>query len=104
VLLSKTRLQTLVEEATVDAYNESEQAMGFFTMIEENLRVPFLTKVLGVEATVEGVEMNEAEEVVAVCRRGAHRQRISMLELVLPSPPPDGAEWIAAYAYWRKES
>ena len=32
--LSKARLEALVEEATVDACHESEQAVGLFTMIE----------------------------------------------------------------------
>ena len=41
VRLSKARLYELIEEATVDAYDESEQRMGFYTLIEDNLRFPF---------------------------------------------------------------
>jgi len=41
----------LIEEATTDAYSESEQAGGFFAMIEENLSLPFVTRVLGQEVT-----------------------------------------------------
>ncbi len=41
IRLSKSRLDVLVAEAVVDAYNEAEQAMGFFTMIEDNLELPF---------------------------------------------------------------
>ena len=41
--ISNARLEAMVEEATVDCYNEEEQATGLFTMIEENLRVPFET-------------------------------------------------------------
>jgi hypothetical protein len=32
--LSKARLDELVKEALVDAYGESEQAAGFYTMLE----------------------------------------------------------------------
>jgi hypothetical protein len=32
--------EALIEEATVDAYNEDEQLTGLFTMIEEHLTVP----------------------------------------------------------------
>jgi len=46
----------MVEEATVDAYGESEQTTGWFTMMDEHLDVPFETKVLGARATVERVE------------------------------------------------
>ncbi len=64
--LSKIRLNGLVEQATVDAHDESEQSMGFFNMIEEYLRLPFLTNVLSMEVTVESIELTEAGEIVAV--------------------------------------
>ena len=50
--LSKAALDRLVEEAIVDCYNESEQATGLYTMIEEHLKVPFETEVLGVPVKV----------------------------------------------------
>ena len=48
----------MIEQATVDAYGDSEQITGWFTMIEENLAVPFETKVLGVPVTVERVDLD----------------------------------------------
>ncbi|HYK88841.1 MAG TPA: hypothetical protein VE398_08730 [Acidobacteriota bacterium] len=48
-----SRLDELIEEATVDCYNESEQISGLFTMMEDNLAVPFKTRLLGVEVTVD---------------------------------------------------
>lgn len=42
--LSKSKPDRLVEEATVDCYNESEQATGLYTMIEDNLQSPFETE------------------------------------------------------------
>ena len=100
--LSKAKLRALIEEATVDAYGESEQAVGFYTMIEDNLELPFQTEVLGMEVTVEAVDITGDDQVVAVCRRGAKRQRIPILDLPLPTPPPRGAEWIAAYRSWQR--
>ena len=50
--LSKAKIEALIEEGIVDCYNESEQATGLYTMIEDNLRVPFDTEVLGVPVTV----------------------------------------------------
>ena len=90
------------QEATVDAYNESEQTTGWFTMIDENLAVPFETTVLGVQVTVERVDLNESEQIVALCKRGRNRQSLPILDLPLPTPPPDGAEWIEAYRQWRE--
>ncbi|MEU0478025.1 calcium-binding protein [Streptosporangium sp. NPDC006013] len=51
--LSKAELDALVEEATVDAYNEDEQLSGFHVMLDEHLALPFQTTVLGVEVTVK---------------------------------------------------
>jgi hypothetical protein len=99
--LSKKRLAELVEEATVDAHDGSEQATGFYTMIENDLRLPFTTEILGVPVIVESIDFAGDDQLVAVCRKGTHRQRISLLDLPIPSPPPEGAEWIAAYCHWR---
>jgi hypothetical protein len=99
--ISKARLGEMIEEATVDAYGEAEQVTGWFTMIDENLAVPFETTVLGIPVTVERVALNRSEQIVAICRRGRDRQSLPILDLPLPSPPPDGAEWIHAYRQWR---
>ena len=90
----------MIEEAIVDAYGESEQIGGFYTKIEEHLAVPFETTVLGVTVSVRGVDLTERNEIVALCSRGRHRQAIPILDLALPSPAPDGADWIEAYRLW----
>ena len=92
----------MIEQATVDAYNEFGAATGWFTMIDENLAVPFETTVLGVQVTVERVDLNESEQIVALCTRGRNRQSLPILDLPLPTPPPNGAEWIEAYRQWRE--
>ena len=99
--LSKARLDELVEEALVDAYGESEQVTGFYTMMENDLRLPFETEILGMTVIVEGIDITEDHQLVAVCRKDKSKQRISLSELPLPSPLPKGAEWIDAYRYWR---
>ena len=43
--ISAARLAEMIEEATVDCGNESEQATGWFTMIDENLATPSETVV-----------------------------------------------------------
>ena len=93
-------LDKLIEEATTDAYNESEQAGGFFAMIEENLALPFLTQVLGQEVTVAKLDITKRDEIVAICARGKATQAIPILDLPMPIPRPEGAEWIDAYRRW----
>jgi hypothetical protein len=68
---------------------------------ENDLRLPFETQILGVTASVEGIDITEDDQLVAIYGKGKTKQRISLSELPLPSPPPDGAQWILAYRYWR---
>ncbi len=99
---SAARLDELIGEATVDAHDESEQVTGFYTMLEEYLAVPFQTKVLDMEVTVERIDITDDEQIVAVCARDKTRQRIPIVELPLPDPPPKGSEWIDAYRRWAR--
>ncbi|TLQ44908.1 hypothetical protein [Streptomyces marianii] len=98
--LDTAELEAMIEDATVDAYNEDEQLTGLFTMLEEHLCLPFTTPVLGVEVTVGGIDLTPDGRIVALCSRGGMRQSIGILELPLPSPAPEGAEWIEAYRHW----
>ena len=97
---SKAKLEKLIEKAVVDAYTEEEQAVGFLTMLQEHLALPFSTNVLGIDVVVEKVNVTRGGQIVAVCRRCQTWQRIGVLDLPFPTPAPAGVEWIAAYRYW----
>ncbi|WP_249019196.1 hypothetical protein [Conexibacter sp. S30A1] len=73
--ISTFELDELIEQATVDCYNDSEQVTGLFTTIEEHL---------------------------AICTRDGHRQTIPIRDLPIPDPAPDGWEWIEAYRRWAR--
>jgi hypothetical protein len=96
---SEAELDAMVAQAVVDAYTDDEQLSGLYTMIADNLAVPFTTVVLGVEVTVRKVDLTSSG-IVAICARGRLRQAIGILDLPLPAPPPEGAEWIDAYRHW----
>jgi len=93
-------LDKFIEAATTDAYNESEQVSGFFTLIDDNLAVPFTTRVLGPTVTVTGIDITESDQIVAICMLGNTVQTIPVLDLPMPALLPKGAEWIAAYRRW----
>ena len=95
-------LDRMTEEAIVDAYGDSEQTVGFYTMLEDNFAVPFQKEMLGVEVTVDRIDMTDDDQIVAVCTRGNSRQRVPILEMPLPDPPPKGSEWIDAYRRWAR--
>ena len=71
--LSKDDLKHMVEEATVDAYGDSEQVCGFYTMLENDLQLPFNTALLGAEVTVERIDLTDDDRWVYPCRSGRRR-------------------------------
>lgn len=98
--MSKARLAEMIEAATVDAYDEAEQATGWFTKLEEYLELPFDTEVLGMAVKVSRLDLRDGNQIVAICKRGLSSQPIGLVDLPLPSPRPPGAEWIDAYRHW----
>lgn len=90
----------MAEEATVDTYGEDKQAVGLYTMIVDNLALPFVTSVLGADVTVEDIDLGEDNSIVAICARDGIRQVIRVVDLPLPEPPPAGVEWVEAYRHW----
>ena len=72
-------------------------------MIEENLKLPFESKVLEMLVQVVSLDIrDDGNGIIAVCKRGRERQAISLMDLPLPTSAPEGAEWIEAYRYWGK--
>jgi hypothetical protein len=102
--ISKARFEEMVEEATVDCYNDSEKITGWYTMIDDNLAVPFEATVLGMPVVVERVDLTANEQIVAICVRGPHRQSIPLVDLPRPASLPRGWEWVEAYQLWDRET
>jgi hypothetical protein len=97
--LSRAELDDLVEQAIVDAYGGDEQLTALYTMIADSLALPFTTTVLGAGASVTAIDLT-GNGIVATCVRGAYRQAVPVLDLLLPVPGPAGSEWIAALRHW----
>ncbi|MEL6347121.1 MAG: hypothetical protein AAFV53_28660 [Myxococcota bacterium] len=92
--------EEFVEQATMDANSEEEQLIGFAAMLEDEVPLPFDTWLLGSPVRVR--EINELDgSLVAVCVDEADREvTVPLSRLPLPTPPPAGASWIAAWVQW----
>lgn len=97
------RFSRLIEEATVDCYDEWEQATGFLTMIQDHLSCPVTARVVG--EPVEVVDFDTGDgglDVVALCKRHGKSYKVGVTSLEWDGKPPKGAEWIEAYRTWLK--
>ncbi|NNN17203.1 MAG: hypothetical protein HKL79_02420 [Thermoplasmata archaeon] len=100
--VKRKRLEALIEDACVDAHDESEQAMGFYTWIEENVTFPFSAQVIGESVMVMSVDLDEEGEALeATCRRKGRDHRVALEEVVWEGEGPVGAEHIEAYKLWK---
>jgi hypothetical protein len=96
------RLLELIEEATVDCYNEDEEHSGLLTMVQDNVVCPFRAKVIGEEVTVVDLEWPKSVYgLLAVCERNGKKHRVDIDSLEWVKPLPEGFEWIEAYLLWR---
>lgn len=93
------QLDELIEQATADCYDEEECLTGFFSVLEDELKLPFHTMVLGVAVGVTDIGLTGDSRIVAICVRDQGQQRIALLDLPLPSDLT-GAEWVEAYRRW----
>jgi hypothetical protein len=98
--VKESDLEALIDEATMDAYGLEEASTGFYTVLVDELDLPFRTEVLGVAVTVTELDLPPGGPVTAICKAGRSRQRVGLLDLPLPDPLPSGSEWIDAYRLW----
>lgn len=99
----KARWEAMIEEATVDCYNEDEAFAGMLATLEDRLEFPFEARVLG--ERVEVIELDERESserrgIVAKVRKGERQYTVALADLEVVEKDSETAEWLAAYRYW----
>ncbi len=93
-------LDALIEEVTVDAYNESEQLTAFETAFDEVVNFPCQGAVIGEEVEVLSLSADDSRgELVATCRRAGRRYKVALQEIDLRSDPAT-SRLFAAYKRW----
>lgn len=97
----RERLRELIQEATVDCYNENEEHQGFVNVLEENVACPFPAKVIGEAVEVTALKgPPRGMGILAVCRYKGKDYDIDLTSLEWTKQRPDGFEWVEAYLEW----
>jgi hypothetical protein len=98
----RTRLRALIDQATSDSVDESDEHAGLLSMIREEVTCPFHARVQGEEVECVRFEWpKNGYGLNAVCRSKAKTRVVDIRMLEWVEPRPTGHEWIEAYFAWR---
>jgi hypothetical protein len=93
-------LDSLIEEITVDCYDEYEQLTGFQTAFENDATFPCPGTVIGEQVDVLSViGEDDRHELIATCQRNGRHYEIALLDIDL-NADPETSRLIAAYRRW----
>ncbi len=96
-------LNELIQEATIDCYDVSEEFSGIMTMLEDNVTCPFQAKIIGETVEVMSLEWPDyGNSVKAVCKNKNKKYTVDIGSFEWIEPLPEGFEWIEAYFQWYK--
>ena len=97
------RLEELIEEATVDCYDEEEQHTGLLTMIGDEVVFPFEAKVMGDVVQVMAMKWpDHGYGLQLTCEKNGATYDIDVDSIEWMEPLPEGFEWIEAYLSWKR--
>ncbi len=95
-------LDKLLEEATVDCYDDEEQFSGVVFTLDSNLPFPFKAQVLGEPVEVIGLDERRSElrrGVIALVRKGGKEYRVALSEVQVPENF-QGLKWLEMYEFY----
>jgi hypothetical protein len=98
----RKKLRALIDQATSDSVDESDEHAGLLSMIREEVICPFPARIGGEDVECVRFEWpRNGYGLNAVCKSKSktHVVDIGMLEWI--EPLPKGHEWIDAYFAWR---
>jgi hypothetical protein len=104
VISGRSGLRALIDQATTDSVDESDEHAGLLGMIREEVACPFSARVGGDEVECLAFEWPRSGYGLNVtCRsRNGKVRVVDIGELKLVDPLPEGHEWIEAYLAWRE--
>jgi hypothetical protein len=89
-----------IDLALTDAYGEDEQAVAWLTCIETMFARFKQVQLMGSDVTLVGFDLND-HTVVAVCRQGKHKARVTLDSVEFPDLTPVEQRWLQA---WKRSS
>ena len=99
---SDTKLRALIDQATSDSVDESDEHAGLLSMIREEVVCPFRARVAGEDVECVRFEWpRKGYGLNAVCKSKGKTLVVDIGMVEGIEPLPKGHEWIEAYFAWR---
>ena len=97
--------RALIDEATTDSNDESDEHAGLLGMIREEVACPFRARIQGEDVECIRFEWpKKGYSLNAVCQTRKGKTRIVDIGLLeWPDSLPEGHQWIEAYLAWREQ-
>jgi len=100
--LDRKRLRALIDQATDDSIDESDEHAGLLSMIREEVPCPFPVRLAGQAGECVRLEWpKNGYGLTAFCQIQGKTQVVDIGRLEWVEPLPKGYEWIEAYFAWR---
>jgi len=94
-------LDELIDEITVDCYDEDEQLQGFENAFDEHGGLPVSGTVVGERVDIVRIGQGDGRrELIATCRRAGRRYEIALLDVADIKADPQTTRLVAAYRRW----
>jgi len=93
------QLDDIIEEATVDCYDEYECLAGFSSCLVDKLSFPFPAQVIGEEVKVIGLNF-DGGQIKAVCEKKGKKYKINILDIEYNPNKVNNHLLIEAYRKW----
>lgn len=100
---AKEELDKMIEEATVDCYNEDEAFMGIVYYLADKMSFPFRAKWLDDVVEVIGIDDEESGfegEVLAEIRTKDDEHTVALDELESLPDDTENGKYFEMYKYW----
>ncbi len=98
----RKKLRALIDQATSDSVDESDEHSGLLSMIREEVACPFPARVSGEDVECVRLEWpKNGYGLNAICKSKGKTQVVDIGTLEWIEPLPKGHEWIDAYFAWR---
>lgn len=102
-MLTDERYYELLNEATVDCYDEVEEFAGVLCTVEDNLQFPLPATLMNESVIVHGINEGRSSPhcgIVATVERNGRTYDVSLADLAFADIDPISAEWLALYRRW----